>query len=127
MFKWVKDGETAYGFLFETTLRDYLAAGAALAPVLTEEGLITQADGMGLIAGAPHPDGARLFLSFLSSAQAHEIVRETAGRRSARRDVTPAQGLLDLHGRRLIEPDPLRLSREREAILLRFEQARAAR
>ena len=36
-------------------------------------------------------------------------------------------GLLDLRGRRLLQPDPLRLSREREAILARFEQARAAR
>lgn len=127
VFKWVKDGETAYGFLFETTLRDYLAAGAALEPVLTEEGLIAQADGMGLVAGAPHADAARRFLSFLASAEAHMIVRESAGRRSARRDVTPAPGLLDLGGQRLIEPDPLRLSREREAILARFEQVRAAR
>lgn len=127
MFKWVKDGETAFGFLFETTLRDDLAAGAPLRPVLTEEGLITQADGAGLIAGAPHDADARRFLAFLASAEAHRIVRATAGRRSARDDVTPAPGLLDLRGRKLIQPDPSWLARERATILSRFEAAREAR
>lgn len=127
MFKWVKDGETAFGFLFETTLRDDLAAGAPLAPLLTEEGLITQADGFGLIAGAPHAADARRFLSFLATRQAHALVRETAGRRSARRDVPPAPGLLDLSGQRLLQPDPSWLARERVQILARFEAAREGR
>ncbi len=127
MFKWVKDGETATGFLFEMTLRDYLAAGAPLAPVLTEEGLIAQIDGFGLVAGAPHPDAALPFLRFLAGEEAARIARETAGRRSARRDVPPADGLLDLEGRTLIRPDPLWLGRDRALILARFEEAREGR
>ncbi|MCI0547114.1 MAG: extracellular solute-binding protein, partial [Candidatus Rokubacteria bacterium] len=87
MFKWVKDGETATGFLFEMTLRDYLAAGAPLAAALTEEGLIAQIDGFGLIAGAPHADAARPFLRYLASQEAHRLARGRSGRRSARRDV----------------------------------------
>ncbi len=127
MFKWVKDGETAAGFLFEMTLRDYLLAGAPLAPALTEEGLIVQIDGFGLIAGAPHADAARPFLRYLASEEAHRLARERAGRRSARSDVPPADGLLDLRGRTLIRPDPAWLSRERTAILARFEEAREGR
>ena len=127
MFKWVKDGETAYGFLFETTLRDDLAAGAPLQPVLTEEGLITQADGFGLLAGAPHAADARRFLGFLATAEAHRIVRASAGRRSARRDVPPAPGLLDLGDRKLMTADPRWLGQERAAILARFEEARGGR
>ncbi len=127
MFKWVKDGETAYGFLFETTLRDDLAAGAPLQPVLTEEGLITQADGFGLLASAPHEADARRFLSFLATAEAHTIVRASAGRRSARRDVPPAPGLLDLGDRKLMTADPKWLGQERAAILARFEAARGGR
>ncbi len=127
MFKWVKDGETATGFLFEMTLRDYLAAGAPLAPALTEEGLIAQIDGFGLVARAPHEETARSFLTYLASVEAHRLVREKAGRRSARRDVPPAEGLLDLHGRTLIRPDPLWLGRDRAQILRHFEQAREGR
>jgi iron(III) transport system substrate-binding protein len=127
MFKWVKDGETAAGFLFEMTLRDYLAAGAALTPILTEEGLIAQVDGFGMIADAPHPEAARDFLHYLASAEAHQLARTRAGRRSARRDVPAAEGLLDVAGRTLIRPDPAWLGRDRALILERFEAAREGR
>ena len=124
MFKWVKDGETAAGFLFEASLRDYLASGAPLRPVLAEEGLITQSDGAGLIAGGPHPESALAFLTFMSSREAHEIVRTKVGRRSARDDVAPAEGLLDLSGRKLIRADPRWAGRDRLKILARFDEAR---
>ncbi len=124
MFKWVKDGETAAGFLFEASLRDYRASGAPLEPVLAEEGLIMQSDGAGLIAGGPHPEDALAFLAYMSSAEAHEIVRTRVGRRSARDDVAPASGLLDLKGRTLIRPDPLWVGRDRKIILARFDASR---
>ena len=127
MFKWVKDGETAAGFLFEASLRDYTASGAPLRPVLAEEGLIMQSDGAGLIAGGPHAESALAFLTFMSSAEAHEIVRTRVGRRSARDDVAPAAGLLDLTGRKLIRPDPLWVGRDRKLILARFDEARERR
>lgn len=124
MFKWIKDGETAGGFLFEASLRDYVASGAPLQPVLAEEGLIVQSDGAGLIAGGPHPEAARAFLEFMASREAHEVVRARVGRRSARDDVAPAAGLLDLRGRKLIRPDPLWVGRDRKLILARFDEAR---
>jgi len=124
MFKWVKDGETAAGFLFEASLRDYLASGAPLVPVLAEEGLITQSDGAGLIAGGPHPENALAFLTFMASREAHEIVRTKVGRRSARDDFSPATGRLDLTGRKLIRADPLWVGRDRAKILARFDETR---
>ena len=124
MFKWVKDGETAAGFLFEASLRDYVASGAPLQPVLAEEGLITQSDGAGLIAGGPHPEIALAFLDYMASAEAHEIVRTRVGRRSARDDIKAADGLLDLTGRKLIRADPLWVGRDRGTILARFDAAR---
>jgi len=124
MFKWVKDGETAAGFLFEASLRDYLSSGAPLQPVLAEEGLITQSDGAGLIAGGPHPESAFAFLAFMASREAHEIVRTKVGRRSARDDVAPAKGLLDLTGKKLIRADPVWVGRDRAKILARFDEAR---
>lgn len=125
MFKWVKDGETAAGFLFETTLRDYVAAGAPLSAILTAEGLITQTDGFGLIAGARHPRAAAELMDYLAGEQAHEIVRAQVGRRSARGGVAAALGLLDIAGRPLIEPDPRWAALDRGAILARFDEARA--
>jgi iron(III) transport system substrate-binding protein len=125
MFKWVKDGETAAGFLFETTLRDYVAAGAPLAPVLASEGLITQTDGLGLIAGARHRDAALELLAFLRSDEASEIVRAQVGRRPARLGLAPPAGLVDLSGRPRVSVDPAWRERDRKDILDRFDAARA--
>ena len=125
MFKWVKDGETAAGFLFETTLRDYVAAGAPLAPVLASEGLITQTDGVGIIAGAPHRQAALGLVAFLRGDEASEIVRSQVGRRPARAGLAPPPGLLDLTARPRVAVDPVWRERDRKDILDRFEVARA--
>jgi iron(III) transport system substrate-binding protein len=125
MFKWVKDGETAAGFLFETTLRDYVSAGAPLAPVLASEGLITQTDGVGLIAGARHRQAALDLVAFLRGDEAAEIVRTRVGRRPARKGLAPPQGLLDLSARPRVTVDAAWRDRDRKEILARFDAARA--
>jgi iron(III) transport system substrate-binding protein len=104
---------------------DYVAAGAPLKMVVAEEGVIQQADGNGLIAGAPHPDPAADFLRWMSSREAHEVVRATLGRRSLRRDVAPSPGLMDLTGVKLIEADVDWITNHRDEILKQFEEARA--
>jgi ABC-type Fe3+ transport system substrate-binding protein len=124
-FKWLKDGEVAAGFIFEKMLLDYVAAGAPLKMVVAEEGVIQQADGCGLIAGAPHPQQASDFLNWMASAEAHEIVRARLGRRSARKGIPPSPGLMDLTGVKLIQPDVEWITTRRDEILKQFEEARA--
>ena len=126
-FKWLKDGEVAAGFIFEKILLDYVSAGAPLKMVVAEEGVIQQADGLGLVAGAPHPEAAVAFLDWMAGAEAHEIVRAKLGRRSARRGVAPSPGLMDLAGVTLIQPDVQWITTQRDDILKRFEDARRAR
>lgn len=124
-FKWLKDGEVAAGFIFEKILLDYVAAGAPLRAVIAEEGVIQQADGCGLVAGAPHPEEAAAFLRFMAGAEAHEIVRARLGRRSARRGIAPSPGLMDLTGARVIEAHVEWVTSGRDEILRKFEEARA--
>lgn len=124
-FKWLKDGEVAAGFIFEKMLLDYVSAGAPLKIVVPEEGVIQQADGCGLIAGGPHPGPAAAFLNWMASAEAHGIVRDRLGRRSARAGIAPSPGLMDLTGVKLIEPDVQWITTRRDEILRQFEEARA--
>jgi iron(III) transport system substrate-binding protein len=124
-FKWLKDGEVAAGFIFEKMLLDYVAAGAPLKLVVPEEGVIQQADGCGLVAGAPHPGPAADFLRWMSSKEAHEVVRATLGRRSLRKDTAPSPGLMDLTGVKLIQADVDWITNHRDEILKQFEEARA--
>ena len=126
-FKWLKDGEVAAGFIFEKMLLDYVSAGAPLKLVVPEEGVIQQADGLGLVAGAPHPAEAAAFLEWMAGAEAHEIVRAKLGRRSARRGVAPSPGLMDLAGVTVIQPDVQWITTQRDDILKRFEDVRRAR
>ena len=125
MFKWVKDGETAAGFLFETTLRDYVSAGAPLAPVLASEGLITQTDGFGLVAGARHRQAALDLLAFLRSDEAAAIVRAQVGRRPARRGLAAARGPARPERPPAVSVDAAWRERDRQDILARFDAARA--
>jgi iron(III) transport system substrate-binding protein len=124
-FKWLKDGEVAAGFIFESLLKDYIAAGAPLKMIVPEEGIIQQADGCGLLAGAPHREAALAFLGWMASEEAHAIVRSAVGRRSARKGVAPPDGLIDLTGLRVIEPDAEWVTKQRDDILRRFAEARA--
>jgi len=124
-FKWLKDGEVAAGFLFESILKDYISAGAPLKMVIPEEGIIQQADGCGVLAGARHPEAAQAFLLWMASEEAHAIVRGAVGRRSARKGVAPPDGLIDLTGLKVIEPDPQWVTEKRDEILKRFAEARA--
>jgi iron(III) transport system substrate-binding protein len=124
-FKWLKDGEVAAAFIFEKMLLDYVGAGAPLQLVVPEEGVIQQADGLGLIAGAPHPEQAAAWLNWMAGAEAHEIVRAKLGRRSARRGVAPSPGLMDLTGVTVIQPDVEWITTRRDDILARYEAARA--
>ena len=126
-FKWLKDGEVAAGFIFEKMLLDYVSAGAPLKLVVPEEGVIQQADGLGLVAGAPHPAAAAEFLNWMAGAEAHEIVRAKLGRRSARKGVAPSPGLMDLTAVTVIQPDVAWVTTQRDDILKRFEDARRAR
>ena len=123
-FKWLKDGEVAVGFLFESILKDYISAGAPLKMIVPEEGIIEQADGCGLLAGAKHPEAAVAFLNWMAGEDAHAIVRSAVGRRSARKGVAPPDGLIDLTGLRVIEPDAEWVTKERDDILKRFAEAR---
>ena len=124
-FKWLKDGEVGAGFLFESILKDYISAGAPLKMVIPEEGIIQQADGCGLLAGARHPAAAQAFLAWMAGEEAHGIVRGAVGRRSARKGVAPPDGLIDLTGLKVIEPDPEWVTSKRDDILRRFAEARA--
>jgi len=90
-----------------------------------EEGIIEQADGCGLLAGARHPEAAIAFLRWMAGAEAHAIVRSAVGRRSARKGVAPPDGLIDLTGLKVIEPDPEWVTKQRDEILRRFAEARA--
>jgi iron(III) transport system substrate-binding protein len=78
-------------------------------------------DGSAIIANAPHPNAARLFLDFTVSKEAQALIVEKFGRRSVRKDVGSPAGLPPLDKIKAIPYDLQYAADNRTQILKRFQ------
>ena len=113
----VADGEAAVGLTLEDSAWRYVQGGGALTLVHPAEGTAVAADGMALVAGAPHPEEARAVLSWALSPQAQTLLATRVGRRAVRRDVPRPAGLPALEAVGAV-PYPLAGAVERQAARL---------
>ncbi|HIQ04382.1 MAG TPA: extracellular solute-binding protein, partial [Anaerolineae bacterium] len=77
-----------------------------------------------LIKGAKHPEAAKVFLNFVLSKEAQELLSKEIKRRPARTDVTPPEGLAPTAELKLVRPDPLWVSQQKDQILDKFDEVR---
>lgn len=84
----------------------YQFPGAPIKMVYPCEGMALNLDTVAILIGAPHPDAARLFVNFLLSQDAQQILVTTnKGDYSPRADVSPAPGLPSLKSVPQLYPD----------------------
>ena len=119
----VADGEALVGITLEETALQRIAAGANLGLVYPREGTSCVPDGTAVVAGAPHPDSARLFLDFTVSREVQQLLGSRFYRRSVRGDVTAAASLPAVEQLALMEYDVPWASENRETILARWGRA----
>jgi iron(III) transport system substrate-binding protein len=124
MFGMVRDGEAAAGFLNEDLGAQWVRAGLPLHMIYPEDGVSNQVGAAAVVAGAQHPEAAALFVNFLMSPEAQELQSSVIGRRPARADVAPPEGLAPIEGLNLVRPDPVWASQEIDQILDRFDEIR---
>ncbi len=120
-YQMVANGEVPIGLTFEQAAFDYLKGGAPIGIVYPAEGTAVIPDGSALIANAPHPSAARLFLDFTVSKDAQALMVEKFGRRSVRRDVATPAGLPALDRIKAIAYDLREAADSRTQILKRFQ------
>ncbi|HZS34990.1 MAG TPA: extracellular solute-binding protein [Methylomirabilota bacterium] len=120
-YQMVANGEVPIGLTFEQAAFDYLKGGAPIGIVYPAEGTAVIPDGSALIANAPHPGAARLFLDFTVSKDAQALMVEKFGRRSVRRDVATPAGLPALDKIKAIAYDLREAADGRTQILKRFQ------
>ena len=82
-----------------------IANGAPLAIVYPSEGTPTIPGGTGVFADAPHPNAARLFVSYLLSREGQQTMSDTAWMRSFHPDVKPHDGVKPLSEIKLMKAD----------------------
>ena len=120
-YQMVANAEIPIGLTFEQAAFDYLKGGAPIGIVYPAEGTAIIPDGSALIANAPHPNAARLFLDFTVSKEGQALVVDKFGRRSVRRDVATPAGLPTLDKIKPIAYDLQYAADNRAQILKRFQ------
>lgn len=120
-YQMVANAEIPIGLTFEQAAFDYLKGGAPIGIVYPAEGTAIIPDGSALIANAPHPNAARLFLDFTVSKEGQALIVDKFGRRSVRRDVATPAGLPTLDKIKSIAYDLQYAADNRAQILKRFQ------
>ncbi len=120
-YQMVANGEIPLGLTFEQAAFDYLKGGAPVALVYPTEGTAVIPDGSAIVANAPHPNAARLFLDFTVSKEGQALMVDKFGRRSVRKDVGSPAGLPALDKIKAIDYDLRYAADDRAQILKRFQ------
>lgn len=114
--KFVNDGEMAIGITLEDAALRFKLGGGPVEMVYPQEGTSIVPDGMALLKGATNADNGKLFLDFMTSQTAQEIVAGI-GRRPVRTDVKSVPELLPLEDFAAIEYDAAWAAENREKLV----------
>ncbi len=121
----VGQGEYPIGLSLEYAAYEYVQGGAPVEIVYPEDGTVVQAEGMGIIKGAQHPEAAQKFEDFITRKDVREAILKKFFRRPARTDLDfGALGikLLPLKEIKLASYDFQAWAKEREAVLKRVQE-----
>jgi iron(III) transport system substrate-binding protein len=80
--------------------------GGPIEPVYPSEGTPSIPGGAGVIVDAPHPNAARLFISWLLSRDGQQLLVDTAWLRSVDPDVKLKAGMKPLSEIKVLKADP---------------------
>lgn len=92
VFQDVGRGEIEIGVTGEANVKNMIDEGFPVVAVYPSDGTGLRFDASAIIDGGPNRENAELFLDFLNSQEAHEIIAST-NRRSVRADVAAPEGL----------------------------------
>ena len=116
----VARGEYAIGMTGEGNIAKYIAEGADVTYVYPEEGTGARFDASGIIANGPNPKAAELFMDFITTKEAYEIILNTRQRRVVV-DYLPGPGPLPgLDEIALFPYDALEASEMRDELTSKF-------
>lgn len=122
-FQNIAKGEIPIGLTSEFNVLQSRNDGNPVEAIYPEDGTALVVDASAIIADGPNPEEAKKFIDFVNSKPAHEILVSLDGRRSARKDVAPPQGLADVGTINVVPYDTVSAARDKDAELARFDEA----
>lgn len=118
----VAKGEFPVGLTSEFNILKSKLEGFSVEAVYPSDGTAQIIDASGIIKGAPHLENAKLFLDYINSKPAHELLVSTDKRRSARADVAPPPGLAPIDGIKTFPYDSVGAARDHAKDLELFDK-----
>jgi hypothetical protein len=118
----VAKGEFPVGLTSEFNILKSKLEGFPVEAVYPSDGTAQIIDASGIIKGAPHLENAKLFLDYINSKPAHELLVSTDKRRSARADVAPPPGLAPIDGIKTFPYDSVGAARDHAKDLELFDK-----
>jgi len=123
----VAKGEFPVGLTSEFNILKSKLEGFPVEAVYPSDGTAQIIDASGIIKGAPHLENAKLFLDYINSKAAHELLVATDKRRSARADVAPPPGLAPISGIKTFPYDTIGAARDHTKDLEQFDKYLASK
>lgn len=116
----VAKGEYAVGLTGDSNIVTMIAQGYPVAAVYPSEGTALRFDASGIIKGGPNVENAKIFLDFVNTAEAHQIIVKSA-RRSVRTDAPAPEGQIPTAKVPTFVYDDGKASKERKDNLAKFD------
>lgn len=113
-------GEYAIGATGEYNIAQHIDAGDPVIAVYPEDGTGARFDASGIIANGPNPENAKLFMDFLTSKEAYEIVFNTSSRRTVHPEVSAPGALPLLNEIKLVDYDDVEAAKIREELTIKI-------
>lgn len=126
VFENVARGEIEIGITGEANVAQLIADGWPVTAVYPSEGTGLRFDAMGIIAGGPNPEAARIFMDWATSLANHEIASRFY-RRSVRADAPAPEGLAPTTEVPTFPYDPDLAAANRDDNLAKFDELFSAR
>ena len=114
--RFVNDGELPIGITLEDAALRYKEGGGPVTIIYPSEGTSVISDAMALVSGAQNASDGKVFMDFILSKEAQEIVA-SLGRRPVRADVASNELLLPLTKIKSVPYDSSWASSERERLV----------
>src|SRR5690554_4555331 len=126
VFQNVARGEIEIGVTGESNIATLISEGWPVTAVYPSEGTGLRFDSMGIIAGGPNPEAARVFMDWATSLANHEVATQHF-RRSVRADAPAPEGLAPTADIPTFNYDPDLAAATRDENLRRFDELFSAR
>jgi iron(III) transport system substrate-binding protein len=115
----VARGEYGIGATGEYNIAKHIDDGSPVIAIYPEDGTGARFDGTGIIANGPNLENAKLFMDFMTSKEAYEIVFKTSSRRTVHPDVSAPGSLPPLSEIKLVDYDDSEAARIREELTMK--------